>query len=119
MYVYELRIIICYISIYTRCTYLCSSCSLINVILPVLAYFSSYTIIFNFLNPLAIITVSIESTTYDIIENQPVVEVCLVKSGPSSRDITVSLEIFETTGTGDGKLAYYAYVCTVCTQSNP
>ena len=44
------------------------------------------------------VTIDIEKRVIDVIENQTFVEVCLVKSGPSSRPILAVVNAEEITG---------------------
>ena len=44
------------------------------------------------------VTIDIEKRVIDVIENQAYVEVCLVKSGPSSRPIMALVNLEELTG---------------------
>ena len=56
---------------------------------------SYFIALFLFIEP---VTIDIERRVIDVIENQTFVDVCLVKSGPSSRPIMALLIANELTG---------------------
>ena len=53
----------------------------------------------------------IEKTTLDVVENEDKVEVCLVKSGPSSLPIMAMLIVEETTVSGSSGMSSNSTEC--------
>ena len=51
-----------------------------------------------FVLSVASVTIDIEKRVADVIENQKFVEVCLIKSGPSSRPVMALVNAEELTG---------------------
>ena len=64
------------------------------------------------------VTIDIERRVIDVIENQAYVEVCLVKSGPSSRPIMALVNAEELTGNAGSPGGPFSVVVTNINSKN-
>ena len=66
----------------------------------------------------ASVTIDIERRVIDVIENQAYVEVCLVKSGPSSRPVMALVNAEELTGNAGSPGGPFSVVVTNINSKN-